>query len=194
MLRVSTVHCAATALFACGARGVTVVTTLAAAFLTGFRSLRLANIGMTYFGATEFAKALGTETFGVRLQELDIRDNSIIADGVVAIANVLGKSLKLVTLQLDNVKMGVLGALRLSTALMPCTNLQHLHLRGNRVSVAGGGALIKALPCYQVSCSGSPCNIVTALRCGLFPLRHRKFAIAGVLCNVALVHTGAPVG
>ena len=35
------------------------------------------------------------------------------------------------------------GALKLSSALMSCTNLRNLHVAGNRVSVVGGGALLK---------------------------------------------------
>ena len=107
-------------------------------------------MGMSYFGALAFAEEMAHNTFNINLTELDLHGNNIITDGAVAVANVIGRSHKLRCLQLNDVKMGTLGALRLSTTLITCTNLRELHIAGNRISVKGGGAVVKALPCYQV--------------------------------------------
>ncbi len=50
---------------------------------------------------------------------------------------------------MDNVKMGVLGALRLSTGLLECRELRELHLSGNRLSISGSVSLIRTLPLYR---------------------------------------------
>ncbi len=85
---------------------------------------------MTYFGAEFFGNALSQNTFSAQLRELALQDNRLIADGVVSVANAIVGCCKLEVLQLDNCMMGVLGALRLSTSLLTCTNLTELHIAG----------------------------------------------------------------
>ena len=40
-------------------------------------------------------------------------------------------------------QMGAMGCLKLSSSLMFCTNLRNLHVASNRISIVGGGALMK---------------------------------------------------
>jgi Ran GTPase-activating protein (RanGAP) involved in mRNA processing and transport len=122
-------------------------------FLTPFtclKSLGLADVGLGYFGMQRLAEAAVSQPgLFSNLTSLDVHDNNIIADGVVALADSLHVAPKLVSLNLNNCLMGVLGALRLSSALILCTNLQELRLSNNRLAPGGIGALAKALPMYQ---------------------------------------------
>jgi len=69
------------------------------------QTLRLANVGMTEFSAETFAAAMDRGTFTKHLQELDLRDNRLVAFGVVSIARPIAKCLNLVMLQLDRAKV-----------------------------------------------------------------------------------------
>ncbi|MFN9939093.1 MAG: hypothetical protein ACK56I_06425, partial [bacterium] len=106
--------------------------------------------GLGYFGMQRFADAVVAQPdLFANLRLLDVHDNAVIADGIVALADVVHTAPALTSLNLNNCLMGVLGALRLSSALIMCTNLQELHMSNNRLAPGGIGALAKALPMYQ---------------------------------------------
>lgn len=42
-------------------------------------------------------------------------------------------------------QMGAMGCLKLSSSLMFCTKLANLHVASNRISIVGGGALMKGI-------------------------------------------------
>ena len=115
---------------------------------SALQSLELASVGIGYFGAQRLAELFRNKSVSGSLTMLDLRDNAIIADGAVALAEVLPACSKLRSLQLNNCLIGVLGSLRLSSALLYCTELQRLELSGNRLSASGIGCFGKAIPLY----------------------------------------------
>ena len=61
----------------------------------------------------------------------------------------IGTCTALLVLNLEGCQVGVLGALRLSSALYPCVSMTDVRLGSNRLVAGGSGCLAKAFPFYQ---------------------------------------------